>query len=157
MKNNLLKILLTLTLLSLTSCATPQHSQATPSPKSNILTNYNTTQSIYELKTLNSQTPPCLTLNKLNQTFTFSYDVLSSYLPSGNYQIKSNKLIAKTDDGRYQYTFIIQSKDTLMFDQNRSTRLTYIDSKMSPNVSDKAQFKLQTCPIPLITPSLNLP
>lgn len=80
-----------------------------------------------------------LTLQK-NNTFTFVYDPLSSYLSYGHYTIQDDLLIAVTNDGRYQYCFRILSQDTLCFIQSQSSAITLIDDRLGKTVTDGALF-----------------
>lgn len=84
--------------------------------------------------------PPTLSLNKLDQTFTFSYDFLSSYLPHGIYIIKDNVLIATTDDNLYTYKFKIKNDTTLLFQQEGSPIISYIDSSVGAKIKNGAKF-----------------
>jgi beta-lactamase regulating signal transducer with metallopeptidase domain len=62
---------------------------------------------------------PTITLEKGNK-FQFMYSVLSSYIAIGTYELDNNKLILKTDDKKYKYTFKIKG-NTLIFDQKESS------------------------------------
>lgn len=75
----------------------------------------------------------------------FSYSLLSSYIPHGTYTVEHGKLIMKTDDGRYTYTFIF-SGDNLIFDAANSSELpeyNYGDGTKFKPVPDRAVFELQ--------------
>jgi len=48
---------------------------------------------------------PRLTLYP-DSTFTFSYNLLSSYLPYGTYSLSDGSLFCETEDGRYHYVFL---------------------------------------------------
>ncbi len=79
---------------------------------------------------------PCINFDK-DSTFTFSYSVLSSYLPYGTYEQKDNILTAKTDDGRYHYQFTCVgavNNCVLFFDTEHSSDVTNIDTKMNLDV-----------------------
>lgn len=52
-----------------------------------------------------------------DKTFSFSYDVLSSYLNHDTYAEDDGQLVLNTDDGKYQYTFEIIEDYTLRFDK----------------------------------------
>ncbi len=52
----------------------------------------------------------------------FNYSLLSSYIPYGTYTVENNKLVMKTDDGRFTYAFDVDG-DTLVFDAVNSSDL----------------------------------
>lgn len=52
----------------------------------------------------------------------FNYSLLSSYIPYGTYTAENGKLVMKTDDGRFTYTFKVDG-DTLVFDAAHSSEL----------------------------------
>ncbi len=64
----------------------------------------------------------------------FNYSLLSSYIPHGTYTVKHGKLVMKTDDGRYTYTFIFKG-DSLVFDAAHSSELPEY------NYGDGTKFK----------------
>ena len=74
-----------------------------------------------------------LTLSKDGQygRFTFSYDVLSSYLPIGTAVRSGDRIVCRTDDGAFQYTFTIKDENTLIFDAKNSSVIEYIDQQVS--------------------------
>lgn len=47
---------------------------------------------------------PCIVLEEDN-TFTFTFSVLSSYIAVGNYEVKDGRLILETSDRKYKYVF----------------------------------------------------
>ncbi len=59
---------------------------------------------------------------KENNEFQFSYSVLSSYIPIGLYEIKSDELFLRTDDKKYEYIFEIKN-DTLVFNAEKSSSI----------------------------------
>lgn len=83
---------------------------------------------------------PSLSLNKLNQTFSFSYDFLSSYLAYGKYEIKDNVLIATTDDNQHTYQFKIKDDKTLLFQQEGSSYFSYTDPSAVAKITNGAEF-----------------
>ncbi|MBQ3007628.1 MAG: hypothetical protein IJD78_08720 [Clostridia bacterium] len=75
----------------------------------------------------------------------FSYSLLSSYIPHGTYTVNHGKLVMKTDDGRYTYTFNF-SGDNLIFDAAHSSELpeyNYGDGTKFKPVPDGAVFEIQ--------------
>lgn len=52
----------------------------------------------------------------------FNYSLLSSYIPYGTYTADNGKLVMKTDDGRFTYTFKVDG-DNLVFDAAHSSEL----------------------------------
>ena len=63
---------------------------------------------------------PSVTLYEDN-TFTFSFSAISSYIGIGTYTVEDDVLTLNTDDGNYTYTFIMKD-DTLIFDAERSSK-----------------------------------
>lgn len=82
-----------------------------------------------------------LTINEENGTFQFSYDVLSSYLPYGTYEINGTVLTATTKDGKYKYRFQIIDEDTLKFIEKGSADVSLIDDGFGVQIEDGTEFK----------------
>ena len=82
---------------------------------------------------------------KENKEFTFTYSLLSSYFANGIYEEDGNKLILKTDDGKYKYVFQIKD-NTLIFNEKESSEISsYAESAGAPftkNVLDGSIFVL---------------
>lgn len=79
---------------------------------------------------------PRLNLDK-DGTFSFSYSLISSYLPHGTYELKNDTLTAETDDGRYHYQFTRIgdfNNSILLFDTEHSSDVTNIDTKTNADV-----------------------
>lgn len=91
----------------------------------------------YMLKTDREELIPQIMINEDDKTFTFSYDVLSSYLTTGSYTEKDGQLELKTDDGKYHYTFDIVDENTLKFNQENSSDIKVI---MGEGIEDGAEF-----------------
>lgn len=68
--------------------------------------------------------PPSLTLDMTELRFTFTHDLLSSYLSVGSFVLADDKLTASTDDGRYTYVFSVTGADTLTFVPEESSLLS---------------------------------
>lgn len=77
-----------------------------------------------------------------DNTFSFTYDVLSSYLAYGSYELVDDKIKCKTSDNLYNYTFDIIDDKTIEFNVEESSELPLIDSDMSAEVTDYLQFRL---------------
>lgn len=86
---------------------------------------------------------PYLSLDENNNTFVFTYDVLSSYMPTGTYEIKDGILTAYTDDGKYTYLFSVIDDNTIEFIQDGSSEVKLTDDKLGVSVYDGAQFKAE--------------
>ena len=72
--------------------------------------------------------PACVSLYEDN-TFTFAFSTLSSYIGRGTYTVEDDVLTLYTYDGDFTYTFIMKD-DTLIFDAERSSKtLWYSDLK----------------------------
>lgn len=84
---------------------------------------------------------PCLGLDREEETFSFGFDILSSYLSCGTYEIKDDVLTAVTDDGMYQYRFKVIDENTLEFMQEGSSEVKLINEEMGISVRDGAIFK----------------
>lgn len=77
---------------------------------------------------------PSVTLEDQNK-FSFTFSALSSYIASGTYEMNGDHLLLKTDDGRYQYLFVIQDKAIVYDAKNSSSLPWYVD------IPDGAIFK----------------
>lgn len=98
------------------------------------LDDFNAMSGDYEM--LNPEQYPLVPSLRLGDdgTFTFSYSVISSYLPYGTYERKDNILTASTDDGKYHYQFtcVGDVNDSLLFfDAAHSSDVTDIDTKLN--------------------------
>lgn len=95
----------------------------------------------YILKTVNEEiVPPKIVISE--DTFTFTYDSLSSYMNVGTYSIEKNMLTLTTDDGRYHYTFKIHD-NTLVFESENSSSVEPIDERMGLEIKDGDIFQLE--------------
>ena len=90
------------------------------------------------------KTVPTLTLNRSDNSFSFTFDPLSSYLSYGTYERKNSKIICKTDDGQYTYVFNITDEATLVFDKKASSSVKITDSKIANEIKDGAVFSAKT-------------
>jgi hypothetical protein len=90
---------------------------------------------VYELQETEEPVKPTVILKENNQ-FVFNYSILSSYLPIGTYEIENSNLIMKTDDGEFQYVFMIKD-NTLIFNGEESSSATFGD------VQDGSVFVIQ--------------
>lgn len=120
---------------------------STQPPKDKITYETNETQEIiaeaktkiYRLQTEdNSAMTPCLTLFD-DGTFGFTYDILSSYLSFGTYELTDGMLIATTNDKRYQYVFE-EGSHGFTFIQSKSSDVSLIDTKIGIPITDGAVF-----------------
>lgn len=92
---------------------------------------------LYLLKTDAEEFIPQLILNDEEKTFSFSYDVLSSYLAVGTYTESNGQLELKTDDGKYHYIFDIIDENTLKFNQESSSD---VNGGLGAEIADGAEF-----------------
>lgn len=99
---------------------------------------------IYVLNGNKGEFLPEIVLNTIDNTFSFSYDVLSSYLSIGAYKESQDRLELITDDGEYHYVFDIVDKSTLKFNKDESSNVTLIDNRMGIELSNGAEFILIT-------------
>lgn len=84
---------------------------------------------------------PSIGLDSQEKTFSFGFDILSSYLSVGTYEIKDDILIAVTNDRKYQYRFKVIDENTLEFVQEGSSEVKLINEEMGIAVQDGATFK----------------
>lgn len=94
---------------------------------------------VYVMEATDDKPAPRIVINEDEKTFTFTYDLLSSYLNAGTYQVSDNILKATTSDGKYTYLFALQD-DALQFIQEGSSAVTPIDREFSVPVQDGAIF-----------------
>ena len=83
---------------------------------------------------------PYLTLDLEDKTFTFTFDVLSSYGNLGSIKFNKGNLICKTDDNKNTFIFKIEGNNTLKFDATQSSSTTTVDDNIA--VPDETEFKL---------------
>ena len=79
---------------------------------------------------------PILTFLEEDQ-FTFTYSALSSYYPTGTYEIVDEVVFLKTMDEKHEYVFRAGGEN-LLFDAEKSS-----DLPSFANLPDGAVFKLQ--------------
>ena len=73
-------------------------------------------------------------------TFNMTLSMVSSYLGHGRYVLEEDRLVMKTEDGRYTWTFIPDGTG-FRFDADRSSPIMYLISpKESTTVQDGALF-----------------
>ena len=77
-----------------------------------------------------------------NDSISFSYDPLSSYLPVGVYTIEENILTMMTEDRLYKYVFRMDG-DKLIFQKNESSTLKLTNDRIGINIINNAEFKLK--------------
>ena len=83
---------------------------------------------------------PTLTLDQEEGTFSFSYDVLSSYLAVGTYETNGDKVELTTEDGKFHYTFYSADEDTLRFSADESSDVQLTDNRIGAVITDGAVF-----------------
>lgn len=71
--------------------------------------------------------------------FSFSFDILSSYLNCGTYQVEDGILTAVTDDGLYHFAFK-EEDGRYLFVEGESSDVTLIDPRVGIEVTDGAVF-----------------
>lgn len=90
---------------------------------------------------------PTLKLDFTNNSFTFTWSPLSSYLAIGRFEIEDNILICKTADGKNTYTFS-KVGENFVFDAKKSSAIGIYKTDSEPekiisNVPDGAVFKIR--------------
>ena len=99
---------------------------------------------IYTLVSEETDLPlPTLTLDQEEGTFSFSYDVLSSYLAVGTYGINGDKVELTTEDGTFHYTFYSADEDTLRFSADESSDVQLTDNRIGAVITDGAVFSAE--------------
>lgn len=86
---------------------------------------------------------PTVSFNTDDNTFTFHYDPLSSYLSHGSFEVANSKITAHTDDDKYTYIFKIVDNDTVCFVENGSSEIAMTPQDNPPTVTDGAEFKFE--------------
>ncbi len=86
---------------------------------------------VYVFENSGMTADPSLALNTENNSFSFSYSMLSSYWPSGFYEIENQILIAETYDGENTYRFKIKNENTLVFVEEGSSSIPSIGEKQA--------------------------
>lgn len=82
---------------------------------------------------------PTISFDLKENTFSFNFDVLSSYANIGAIKISDGNVVGKTDDGKYTYTFKIVDNDTIKFVESKSSDTKTVEGKTA--VLDGAEFK----------------
>ena len=83
-----------------------------------------------------------LTLDYINNSFTFSTSPVSSYLPIGKFDFDGNILTCKTADGAYTYVFKKEGNN-LYFNAKKSSTVNLYDISNKDNLlPDKSVFRL---------------
>lgn len=83
-----------------------------------------------------------LTLDYINNSFTFSTSSVSSYLPIGKFDFDGNILTCKTADGAYIYVFKKEGNN-LYFNAKKSSTVNLYDISNKGNLlPDKSVFRL---------------
>ena len=80
-------------------------------------------------------------INLTDKQFTFIYDLLSSYMNIGTYEITDEILILTTVDKKYTYSFKIDG-ESLIFIEDKSDSVGLIDKRIGVQVIDGSVFKL---------------
>jgi len=127
MKKLLIGLLMLMT-ISLSSCGVSS-------------TRFNVQDGSYNLSVIDGDTPflPCVKISE--STFTFEYDVTSSYLSVGKYEINDNRLTLRTNDEKFKYTFRIDG-DSLFFIESESSDVSLNDEKIGIKINDGSEFIL---------------
>ena len=81
-------------------------------------------------------------VNISNGNITFTYDLLSSYLPYGTYTIEGDILTMTTTDKKYKYLFQVKG-DKLIFHKDKSSKSNLTDDRLGFKITDKDEFKLK--------------
>ncbi len=82
---------------------------------------------------------PTVLLSETDDTFQFTYSVLSSYIAYGKYELTGKTLTLQTNDGKYTYVFRVKG-DSFVFDAAASSEI--------PKYKYSADFGKPECPVP---------
>lgn len=104
--------------------------------------NQNGTYIMYVEGLEESNALPKLQLDMYNKKFVFTYDILSSYLPTGTVNQDGSEIILTTDDGLYKYVFKIVNTYTLQFVQEKSANVSLTDVNFGIPIEDGAYFQI---------------
>lgn len=94
---------------------------------------------VLEVEGTEAVVSPSVTIS--NKDITFSYDMLSSYLPVGVYTIEDDVLTMRTNDGKYKYVFQLDG-ESLVFQEDESSEVKLIDERFGSKITNEAEFKL---------------
>lgn len=83
---------------------------------------------------------PYLCLDEDTNKFCFTYDVLSDYVAYGNYDIIDEKIVCKTSDNEFIYTFDIQDEDIISFNKGESSFINFISDDCSVDLKNGTTF-----------------
>ena len=76
-----------------------------------------------------------------NETFSFVYDVHSSYEIFGKFEVADKQVTCKTNDDKYTYIFDILDDETIAFVQNGSSQIEMTVGETLTTVTDGVEFK----------------
>ena len=85
---------------------------------------------------------PKLIFDDYKKEFTFTYDLLSSYLPTGKVEQVGNKKIMTTNDGKYTYVFEMLNSYTFKFVAEESSNIKLTDDSLGIQITDGAIFQI---------------
>lgn len=83
---------------------------------------------------------PVIMLDAAQESFTFTYDPFSSYLPYGSFAQQGRMLTCRTSDGRQSYVFRVVDENTLAFEAGRSSAVALTDERLGAQIGDGAVF-----------------
>lgn len=81
----------------------------------------------------NEASAPSVTIS--DGTFTFTFDLLSSYSNNGSFLLKDDILTLTTNDKKFIYQFKVEG-DTLIFDEKNSSSVKLIDEQLGVQLTD---------------------
>lgn len=112
--------------------------------ETNVVTQVSNTVRHYYMKTdATDIVIPVISLSEEENSFTFSYDILSSYLSVGSYENIDDKLILVTDDNKYKYVFEIVDEKILKFIEKESSPISLINkNSLREDIVDGTEFVL---------------
>ncbi len=141
MKKILYILLISINLITLVGCSKSTNKEDTVSESANI--DEHNPDMVFRMNIpehSDALMSPTISLDSINKTFIFTYDLLSSYLNYGVYKVKDDILTATTSDGKYIYKFHISDNSALIFIQEGSAEIEYTDVKTIKTIDDGAVF-----------------
>lgn len=106
-----------------------------------VITSGSYTMGLSQEQQNNEKIAPTISIDTKQKSFIFCYDVLSSYMNIGKYEINDNILTCTTSDNKYHYVFEIIDENTLCFVEEQSSKITIFDTTFGVVPQNGAVFK----------------
>lgn len=106
-----------------------------------VITSGSYTMGLSQEQQNNEKIAPTISIDTKQKSFIFCYDVLSSYMNIGKYEINDNILTCITSNNKYHYVFEIIDENTLCFVEEQSSKITIFDTTFGVVPQNGAVFK----------------